>query len=64
MSFWDEAKGLFTELPFYNTSIKKTRIKLFNNIDLMCDLPFYDELNIVKTPKEFKGYAKSYSVEI
>ena len=27
-------------------------------------LPFYDELNIVKTSKAFKGYAHSYSVEV
>ena len=30
----------------------------------MSDLPFYDELNIVKTAKALKRYAKSYSIEI
>ena len=27
-------------------------------------LPFYDELSIVKTSKAFKGYARSYSIDI
>ena len=28
------------------------------------ELPFYDELNIVKTAKAFKRFARSYSIEI
>ena len=33
MSFWHEkeAKGLFQELPFYNTFIEKPRIKRLKN---------------------------------
>ena len=30
----------------------------------MRELPFYDELNIVKTAKAFKRYARKYSIEI
>ena len=30
---------------------------------MLRDLPFYDELNIVKTEKGFKGYA-SYELEM
>ena len=66
MRFWDEkeAKRLFKEFPFYNASIEKPYIKPLNNIDILHQLPFYNELNIVKTPKAFKGYERSYSIEI
>ena len=47
MSFWDEkeAKRLFQRLPFYNVLIEKAKIKSLKNIDLLHDLPFYDELS-------------------
>ena len=66
MSFWDEkeAKKLFKELPFYKNPIEKPYINHLNYIDMLCELPFYDELNIVKISKAFKGYARSYSIEI
>ena len=56
MSFWDEkeTKKLFEEPPFYNASIEKLHIEHLNNIDLQRELPFYNELNIVKTSKAFK----------
>ena len=31
---------------------------------MLCELPFYDELNIVKASNAFKGYARSYSIEV
>ena len=31
---------------------------------MLQELPFYNELNIVKTSKAFKGYTRSYSIEI
>ena len=46
-----------------NTS-KKRRIKHLKNIDLLSELPFYEELNVVKTNDAFGGYAMSYKVEI
>ena len=52
----------FAELPFYNVSIEKPKIKRLN--DLLAELPFYDQLNIIKTDQAFKGYARSYKVEI
>ena len=60
MSFWDrrEAKILFKELPFYNALIEKPYT------DLLHELSFCDELNIVKTSKAFRGYARSYNIEI
>ena len=66
MNFWGEKerKGLFQELPFYNTFIEKPRIKCLKNIDLLHEFSFYDELSIEKTSKAFKRYARSYRTEI
>ena len=54
----------FKELPFYNKHIEKPNIKRLKNIDLLSELPFYEELNIIKTNRVFRGYAMSYKVEI
>ena len=54
----------FKELSFFNVSIEKAKIKLLKNIDLLAELPFYDQLNIIKTDQAFSGYATSYKVEI
>ena len=54
----------FKELPFYNVSIEKPKIKPLKNVDLLAELPFYDQLNIIKTEQAFSGYAMSYKVEI
>ena len=61
---WKEAKRLFQILPFYNVSIKKPKIKSLKNIDLLHELPFYDELNIRQISDAFGWYARSYKVEI
>ena len=63
MSFGDK-KELFKELPFYNTPIKKPYMKCLNDIDLLRELPFHNESSIVKTSKRFRGYEKSYKIEI
>ena len=55
---------MFKELLFYKTPIEKPYIKYLNNIDMLHEVPFYDELNVVKTSKAFKGHARSYSIEI
>ena len=49
----------FKELLFYNVSIDKPK-----NIDLLAELPFYDQLNIIKRDHAFSGYAMLYKVEI
>ena len=54
----------FKELPFCNKCIKKPKIKCLKNIDLLSELPFYEELGIIKTNCVFRGYAMSYKVEI
>ena len=50
--------------PFYNKYIAEPKIKLWKNIDLLFDLPLYEELSVVKTDKEFKGYAITCKVEL
>ena len=63
MSFWDwkEAKRLFHKLPIY-FPIEKY-VKLLNDIDLLHELPFFNELTIVKTSKLYREYARSYRIE-
>ena len=55
-----DAADYFKELPFYNKSI----VKLLKNIDQLAELPFYEQLSVIKTTQAFRGYAKSYKVEI
>ena len=66
MSFLDtkDAKGLFQEPPFYNVLIEKLKMKHLKNIDLLPELSFNDELNILQISKAFKGYTRSYKIEI
>ena len=56
--------GYFKKLPLYKKYIEKPKIKHIKNIDLLSDLPFYEELNVIKTNHAFRGYAMSYKVEI
>ena len=53
----------FKELPFYNKHIKKRKIKLFKNVDLLSEPSFYEELSIIKTKHAFRGYAMRYKFE-
>ena len=66
MSFSDEneIKGLLVLQPFYNVIIEKPKIKHVNNVDMLSELPCYDELHIVKTAKPFKKYSRFYNTEI
>ena len=50
----------FKELLFYNKHIKKPKIKCLKNTDLLSDIPFYEELNVIKTNYAFRRYAMSY----
>ena len=43
----------FKELPFYSVSIDKPIIKRLKSIDLLPELTFYDQLNILKTDHAF-----------
>ena len=54
----------FKELPFYNKHIEKPKVKRLKNIDLLSQLPFYEELNVIKANHAFRGYAMSYKVKL
>ena len=54
----------FKELPFFNVSIDKPKIKRLTNINWLDELPFYEQLSVIKTDQAFNGYARSYKVEI
>ena len=54
----------FEEIAFYDTHIDKPKIKPLKNIVLLSKLPFYEELNVIKTDPAFKGYPMSYKVEL
>ena len=54
----------FKELPLYNKHIEKLKIKRLRNIDLLSELSFYEDLNVIKRNHAFRGYAMSYNVEI
>ena len=60
---YPDAGDYFKELPFYNKHIEKPKIKRLKNIDLLSELPFYEELNVIKTDPAFKGYTMSKLVE-
>ena len=53
MSFWN-TKELFQILPFYNILIEKPKIKDLSNIKVFHELPFYDELSVVKDQRHLK----------
>ena len=44
--------------------IEKANIKKLNNVVMLRELPFYEELSRVKTVEALKNYAKSYNIEI
>ena len=53
----------FQELPFYNKHIEKPKSKRLKNIDLLSKLPFYEELDVIKTNHAFRVYSMSYKFE-
>ena len=59
-----DAVDYFKELPFYNKPIKKPKVKHLKNINRLVELPFNEQLNVIKTDQAFSGYAASYKVEI
>ena len=59
-----DAVDYFKVLLFYNKPIEKPKIKRLKNTDLLSELPFYEELNVIKTNHALKAYASSYKVEI
>ena len=60
---WDESE-ILKILPFYNSYIERPKIKKLSNVRLLKELPFYNDFSIVKNKTAFRGYAKSYKIEI
>ena len=60
---WDESET-FKILPFYDGYIEKAKIKKLGNVELLKELPFYDELGIIKNKTTFSGYARTYRIKI
>ena len=58
-----DANNYFKELPSYNKPIERP-IKHLENLDPLVELPFYEQLSVIKKDQAFKGYAMSYKVEI
>ena len=57
-------KKLLQEQPFDKKSIKTPRIKKLKDYKLLRELPFYDDINISRKERSFRGYAKTYKVEV
>ena len=53
-------KELLQEQLFYKQPIKKPCIKKLSNQELLRELPFYDDINISKNQRTFRGYAETY----
>ena len=54
----------FKEFSIYNKYIDKPIIKCLNKIDLLSELPFYEQLNIIKRNHAFRGYTMNCKVEL
>ena len=59
-----DAVHYFKELPFYNKSIEKPKLKRLKNIDRLVEVPFHEQLSVIKTNQAFKEYLMSYKAEI
>ena len=59
-----DVTNYFKELLFYNTYYKKSKMKCLKNMDLLSELPFYEELSAAKTNKDFRGHVMTYKVEL
>ena len=49
----------FKKLPFYNKPIKKPKVKHLKIIDRLGELPFYEQLGVIKTDQAFGEYGMS-----
>ena len=59
-----DAVDYFKKLPFYNKPIKKPKVKCLKNIHRLAELPFYEQLSVIKTNQAFRRYAMLYKVEV
>ena len=61
---YSDAVDHFKELPFYNKPIEKLKVNRLKNIDRLPELPFYEQLSVIKTNQAFRGYEMSCKVEV
>ena len=54
----------FKELPFYKKLINKPKVKPLKKIDQLDELPFYEQLDVIKTDQAISGDEISYKLEI
>ena len=54
-----DAADYLKELTFCNKPIGKPKVKHLKNIDRLAELPFYEQLSVIKTNQAFRGYAMS-----
>ena len=59
-----DAVDYFKELPFYNKPTEKPKVKHLKNIDRLAELPFYEQVSVIKTNQAFRAYAMLYNFEI
>ena len=52
---YSDAVDHFKEFPSYNKPIGKPKVKRLKNIDRLAELPFYEQLSVIKTDQAFKG---------
>ena len=45
----------FKELSFYKKPIKKPKVESIENIDRLTELPFYEQLSVIKQIKHLVG---------
>ena len=45
----------FQELTFYNKPIEKPKVKRLKNIDQLAELPFYEQLSVIKQIMRLEG---------
>ena len=54
----------YFKVTFYNKPIEKPKVKRLKIIDRLIELPFYEQLSVIKTDQAFSGYSMLYKVKI
>ena len=49
---------------FITSTLKRPKIKCLKNNDLLSELPFYEDINVIKTSHAFRSYVISYKVRL
>ena len=57
-------KKSLQEQPCYKQSIKKPRIKTLKNYELLRELSFYNDINISRKERAFRGFIETYKLEV